>query len=112
MRTVALANLQNQLSEYVHLAQEGETVLVTERDRVIARLVPPLKEWRQTLEAAVSLGWITLPRHGEHTGPPPRSPVGSWGELARDLEEDRSERVPWMLSTSLPRFSSGHTMKR
>ena len=92
MRTVALKHLQDQLSEYVHLAQEGETVLVTERDRVIARLVPPLEERRESLAAAVRSGWITLPRRGERSGPPPRSPVSPWSELARDLEKDRGDR--------------------
>jgi antitoxin (DNA-binding transcriptional repressor) of toxin-antitoxin stability system len=97
MRAVALKNLQNNLSEYVHLAQEGETVLVTERDRVIARLVPPLEERRadtgQTgLAEAIQKGWITLPPRRDHSGPPPRIPAGRWTDLSRELDEDRGER--------------------
>ncbi len=97
MRAIALNTLQNKLSEYVHLAQEGETVLVTERDRVIARLVPPLDESRSEanrtgLTEAIRKGWITLPANREHPGPPPRIPTARWNELSRELDEDRSER--------------------
>ena len=41
MRAVGLKILKNRLSEYVRLAASGETVLVTDRDRVVAELVPP-----------------------------------------------------------------------
>ena len=41
MRAVGLKILKNKLSEYVRLAAGGETVLVTDRDRVVAELVPP-----------------------------------------------------------------------
>ena len=41
VRAVGIKTLKNKLSEYVRLAQGGETVLVTDRDRVVAELVPP-----------------------------------------------------------------------
>jgi antitoxin (DNA-binding transcriptional repressor) of toxin-antitoxin stability system len=41
VRAVGLKVLKNKLSEYVRLAQGGETILVTDRDRVVAELVPP-----------------------------------------------------------------------
>jgi prevent-host-death family protein len=34
MRTVGIKVLKNKLSEYVRAAEAGETVLVTDRDRV------------------------------------------------------------------------------
>ena len=43
MRSVGIKVLKNKLSEYVRLAASGETVLVTDRDRVVAELVPPRK---------------------------------------------------------------------
>ena len=97
MRAIALTALQNQLSEYVHLAQEGETVLVTERDRVIARLVPPLADRPASssqagLTEAIQKGWITLPVRRGPKGPPPRLPTARWKELSRELDEDRGER--------------------
>lgn len=41
MRAVGIKTLKNRLSEYVRVAAEGETVLVTDRDRVVAELAPP-----------------------------------------------------------------------
>jgi prevent-host-death family protein len=44
MRTVGLKVLKNKLSEYVRLAAAGETVVVTDRSRVIAEIAPPRRE--------------------------------------------------------------------
>jgi antitoxin (DNA-binding transcriptional repressor) of toxin-antitoxin stability system len=41
MRAVGLKVLKNKLSEYVRLAGNGERVLVTDRDRVVAELIAP-----------------------------------------------------------------------
>ena len=41
MRSVGIKLLKNKFSEYIRLAAEGETVLVTDRDRVMAKLGPP-----------------------------------------------------------------------
>ena len=96
MRSVGLKVLKNKLSEYVRLAEHGETVLVTDRDRVVAELVPPEKH-RSPLLAdallaeAVRQGRITPPVLSSAT-PPPRKPVMSFRELLRELDQDRSER--------------------
>jgi antitoxin (DNA-binding transcriptional repressor) of toxin-antitoxin stability system len=97
MRAIALKALESKLSEYVHLAQDGETVLVTEHDRVIACLVPPLEERRTGssqagLTEAVQKGWITLPAHRNPQDPPPRIPAARWDELSRELDGDRADR--------------------
>jgi antitoxin (DNA-binding transcriptional repressor) of toxin-antitoxin stability system len=41
MRAVGIKTLKNKLSEYVRLAAAGETVLISDRDRVVAQLGPP-----------------------------------------------------------------------
>ena len=41
MRAIGLKVLKNKLSEYVRLAAGGEVVLITDRDRVVAEIVPP-----------------------------------------------------------------------
>ncbi|MEI6226331.1 MAG: type II toxin-antitoxin system prevent-host-death family antitoxin [Deltaproteobacteria bacterium] len=41
MRTVTLETLKKELSEYVRIAAAGERVLISDRDRVVAELVPP-----------------------------------------------------------------------
>lgn len=96
MRAVGLKVLKNKLSEYVRLAEHGETVLVTDRDRVVAEIVPPDKG-RSPLLAdalladAMRQGLITPPALPS-TVVPPRKPVMSFRQLKRELEKDRSER--------------------
>ena len=96
MRSVGLKVLKNKLSEYVRLAAGGETVLVTDRDRVVPR------SCRRAADAARSSptrcwprrcakGWITPPTLvGE--GPPPRKPVMTMRELMEALRADREDR--------------------
>lgn len=96
MHAVGLKALKNQLSEYVRLAASGETVLVTDRDRVVAELIPPRPERSPILADvlladAVRQGWIRPPVLLS-PGLPERAPVAPWSELARELDEDREER--------------------
>ena len=79
MRSVGLKTLKDKLSKYVRLAAGGETVLVTDRDRVVAEIVPP-RPGRSPILADASLaevvrqGWLTPPLVVTD-GPPPRKPV-------------------------------------
>jgi antitoxin (DNA-binding transcriptional repressor) of toxin-antitoxin stability system len=96
MRAVGLKVLKNKLSEYVRLAEQGETVLVTDRDRVVAELSPPQTSRSPfvadaLLAEAVRRGWVTPPALPA-AGPPPRKPVMSVRKLLRELDQDRSER--------------------
>ena len=96
MRAVGLKVLKNKLSEYVRIAAGGETVLVTDRDRVVAELVPPQYGRAETvadaqLADAVRNGWVTPPAvRGK--GPPPRRPVTTLRKLLREFETDRGDR--------------------
>lgn len=96
MRAVGLKILKNRLSEYVRLAAGGETVLVTDRDRVVAELVPP-REGRSPLLAdamlaeAVRRGWITPASIGPGL-PPPRAPAMKLADVLRALEDERADR--------------------
>jgi antitoxin (DNA-binding transcriptional repressor) of toxin-antitoxin stability system len=96
MRAVGLKVLKNKLSEYVRLAANGETVLVTDRDRVVAELTPPRSGRAERLEdaalaEAVRQGWITPPAH-RTPGPPPSLPVAPLETLLRDLDHSRDDR--------------------
>jgi len=62
VEAVGLKVLKNRLSEYVRLAASGETVLVTDRDRVVAE------------------------------GSPPRLPVARLKHLLKELDQDRQDR--------------------
>jgi antitoxin (DNA-binding transcriptional repressor) of toxin-antitoxin stability system len=96
MRAVGLKVLKNKLSEYVRLAAGGETVLVTDRDRVVAEIVPP-RSGRSPLLAdamladAVREGLIT-PAASPTGKPPARRPIMTFDELMRELRQDREDR--------------------
>jgi len=96
MRAVGLKVLKNKLSEYVRLVAGGETVLVTDRDRVVAELTPPRAGRSEVfadaaLADAVRKGWIT-PAALRAGTPPPRLPVAPTEEILRALREDRETR--------------------
>ena len=58
MQTVGLKILKNKLSEYVRLAAAGETVVITDRGRAVAEIVPPRKETESVIERGAREGWI------------------------------------------------------
>jgi antitoxin (DNA-binding transcriptional repressor) of toxin-antitoxin stability system len=97
MRAVGIKTLKNRLSEYVRLAAAGETVLISDRDQVVAQLGPP-EAGRSgdvadaLLADAVRRGLITpaaLP-----SGEPPPAPPGvmSLEQLLADLDQSREDR--------------------
>jgi prevent-host-death family protein len=96
METVGIKTLKNRLSEYVRRAASGETVLVTDRNRVVAELVPPRAEETlsddEFLAKEASEGRVRLAtRHGA-AALPPRQPVASFEEIMGELERDREDR--------------------
>jgi len=96
MRSVGLKVLKNKLSRYVRMAAAGETVLVMDRDRVVAELVPPQPGHKATshdefIAHGVREGWLT-PAKNPGNGPLPRKPVMTFEELMKDIDEDRADR--------------------
>ena len=96
MRAVGLKTLKNKLSEYVRLAASGETVLVVDRERVVAELGPPQAGRAEHLDdahlaEAVRQGWLKPPVLRQ-TGIPPRAPVARWADLRHEIERDRADR--------------------
>lgn len=97
MLVVGLKVLKNKLSEYVRLAERGETVLIADRDRVVAELGPP-DQHRSRMVAdvlladAVRRGLITPPPlpPGEPVARP--SPVMRLEQLLRELDASRNDR--------------------
>lgn len=96
MRSVGIRVLKNKLSEYVRLAAAGETVLITDRDRVVAELSPPRESRAPTVADAVLAEMV---RHGTLTpalrrpGPAPESrPIGPLASVLGALDEARADR--------------------
>jgi antitoxin (DNA-binding transcriptional repressor) of toxin-antitoxin stability system len=95
MRTVGIKALKDKLSEYVRLAATGEVILITDRDRVVAELVPPERTRAERLPdallaEAVRRGLVTpaaLP-----PGAPPVTPrVAPLSEILAELDRDRAD---------------------
>lgn len=95
MRTVGLKVLKNRLSEYIRIVAGGETVLVTDRDRVVAELRPPQGRGPLAADALladlVRRGWITAPLMVRE-GAPSGAAVAPLAELLSELDDDRGER--------------------
>lgn len=97
MRTVGLKVLKNKLAEYVRLAAQGETVLIADRDRVVAELVPPTPGRAERVSDAVL---ASLVREGVVTpamvgpGSRPRTPPATekLDDVLAALDADRAER--------------------
>ena len=99
MKAVGVKQLKARLSEYVRLVKAGETILVTDRDEVVAELRPALRQRRrgedleEILESLADAHEITrasAPKRGwtwtvEGLGLPP-------GTALRLLDEIRAER--------------------
>ncbi len=96
MRSVGIKLLKNKLSEYVRLAAGGETVLVTDRDRVVAELGPPAPGRSPLISDALLLDavrqeWIRPPLSVAKELPA-RKPVMKLREILHDLQDDRADR--------------------
>lgn len=97
MTEVGIKTLKNRLSEYVRAAAGGETVLVTDRGRVVAELIAP----RVRADAPVAerllgelarQGVLAPAKVSPRARLPRRKPLTSVREVLRDLDDGRAER--------------------
>ena len=93
MPKVGLKILKNKLSEYVRLAAAGETVVITDRGRPVAEIVPPRREPETLVDRGMREGWIT-PATDRSGNPPPGKPIPGYTlkQLLADLDRDREDR--------------------
>ncbi|MGH7277255.1 MAG: type II toxin-antitoxin system Phd/YefM family antitoxin [Candidatus Rokuibacteriota bacterium] len=100
MKAVGIKHLKARLSEYLRLVKTGETVLITDRDEVIAELRPARRQSAGGLSVEDQLQ--ALADAGETTRP--SRPKGDWtwkvkglglppGTAARLLDEIRGDRI-------------------
>ncbi len=100
MKAVGVKQLKARLSEYLRLVKTGETVLITDRDEVVAELRPARRQSASELSLEDQLQ--ALADAGETTRP--SRPKGDWtwtvkglglppGTAARLLDEIRGDRV-------------------
>ena len=97
MRSIGVKALKDKLSEYLRLAAAGETVLVTDRDQVIAEIGPPRRAQAESVSDTlvaygVSSGWITPRQFPPGSIPDLPVPRGRLADVLADLDRDREER--------------------
>ena len=92
MRVIGIKALNSRLSEHLRFASSGETILVTNRNRVVAEIGPP----RGTggtftddpgLVEMIRRGELTPPRITWRGEPPCGPPVMKLDELLRALDD-------------------------
>ena len=93
MRKVGLKTLKNKLSEFVRAAAAGETIVVTDRGRIIAEINPPREKTETWRERGIREGWIRPAVRGSDW-PPNGKPVPglTFEQLMADLGKDREDR--------------------
>jgi prevent-host-death family protein len=94
VHTVGLKVLKNKLSEYVRLAASGDTIVITDRGRIVAEIVPPRPKKESVIERGIREGWIRPAVRGPDWPPKP-TPVEGYTleKILADLDEDRKD--PW-----------------
>ena len=97
MGPVGIKELKNKLSVYVRAAASGETVLVTDRGKVVAELVAPrvnasATPAEQRLGELQRQGLLTPARLGPRARLPRRKPLAGIAEILRDLDQGRDDR--------------------
>lgn len=93
MRAVGIRELKNQLSRYVAEVVRGETVLVTDRGRVVAELRPPstsaVVALPSGLQRMAERGEVALGLAHDPAAYRPLGPCAPPGTAQRLLDEER-----------------------
>ena len=97
MRAVGIKILNSRLSEYLRLVSQGETVLVTNRDRVVAEISPPRPERSEDvadafLAEAVRKGLVRPPLMRFSTAATAPEPTDTLNQILSELDADRADR--------------------
>jgi prevent-host-death family protein len=100
MKAVGVKQLKARLSEYLRLVRTGETVLVTDRDEVVAELRPARRQaaadlsLEERLQALADAGEITRPARVKAGWTWSVKGLGlSSGTAARLLDDIRGDRI-------------------
>jgi len=110
VKSVGIKQLKARLSEYVREVRAGETVLVTDRDEVVAELRPARRQrpaagsWEEIFQALADAGQVTrasLPKKGwtwkvRGLGLPP----GTAQAILDEIRADRYPVEPWPPGTT------------
>jgi prevent-host-death family protein len=87
MRTVNISDLKAQLSAHIQLVRDGEEVLVCDRNKPVARIVPcQLEDLSQQEQRLVARGALTPPLR--------KRPASiSWPEPPGNISDETMEQI-------------------
>lgn len=87
MKTVNIGDLKAKLSAHIQMVRDGEEVLVCDRNRPVARIVPcRLGDYSEQERRLVASGVLVLPLKR-------RSATESWPEPPGNISDDAMEQV-------------------
>jgi len=95
MISVGVKDLKNQLSRYLQFVKNGERVIITEHNRIIAELSLPKSEQKENsvqeqLEKLKAEGKVVLAKRNISLAQlPSASPRVEWKEIYSSTREDR-----------------------
>ena len=96
MRKVGIKTLKNKLSEYIRAAAAGETILVTDRGRVVAQVSPQAGAAASDADARwnehIRTGLVT-PAADRKAPLPSVKAVMTFDELMKELDAGREDRI-------------------
>lgn len=79
---VGIRELRNNLSQYLDRVRDGNELIVTDRGRAIARVLPMSGE--RTLDTLIAAGIVTPPATKQRRRPRPIAASGSVSDLVAD----------------------------
>ena len=82
MTEVGIRELRDHLSRYLDRVQEGEEVVVTDRGRAIARVLPMNGE--RTIDRLIAQGLVTPAARGRRGRPTPLKTAGPVSDLVAE----------------------------
>lgn len=82
MTEVGIRELRDHLSRYLDRVQAGEEVVVTDRGRAVARVLPMSGE--RTVDRLVAEGLVTPARKPKQPSSPPLRAAGTVSDLVAD----------------------------
>ncbi len=92
MITVGIKELKNSLSRYLVSVKNGEDILITDRGKLIARIIPEKPErpsLRKSLQPLIMTGVIEWPERPRETSPAPPIKVGGKSVSEMVIEDRR-----------------------
>ncbi|GHV91906.1 hypothetical protein AGMMS50268_24090 [Spirochaetia bacterium] len=101
MVTVGVRNLKDRLSQYLQYVKDGETVIVTEHNKIIAEISTPQEPeaftpFEQKLVELSKEGEVILAKRRKSIAKPPKITEAEKSiDYKAILEEVRADRFPW-----------------